>query len=239
MSDNQYFNPERANSHYVYQDVALQRTLMQRVFLWMFAGLGLTGLAAYMTIDNNWVYSLAENQGLFWGLVIAELALVWGISGMINRMSFITATALFALYSTLNGVTLSLILLVYTTESVVTTLFVTAAMFGSMALYGYTTKRDLSSWGSILMMALVGLIIASVVNIFLGSSMMGFVISIIGVVLFVGLTAYDVNRIKAMFADVYEDGEDVKKASLLGALSLYLDFINLFLYLLRLFGRRD
>ncbi len=239
MSDNQYFNPERANSHYVYQDVALQRTLMQRVFLWMFAGLGLTGLAAYMTIDNNWVYSLAENQGLFWGLVIAELALVWGISGMINRMSFITATALFALYSTLNGVTLSLILLVYTTESVVTTLFVTAAMFGSMALYGYTTKRDLSSWGSILMMALVGLIIASVVNIFLGSSMMGFVISIIGVVLFVGLTAYDVNRIKAMFAEVYEDGEDVKKASLLGALSLYLDFINLFLYLLRLFGRRD
>ncbi len=239
MSDNQYFNPERANSHYVYQDVALQRTLMQRVFLWMFAGLGLTGLAAYMTIDNNWVYSLAENQGLFWGLVIAELALVWGISGMINRMSFITATALFALYSTLNGVTLSLILLVYTTESVVTTLFVTAAMFCSMALYGYTTKRDLSSWGSILMMALVGLIIASVVNIFLGSSMMGFVISIIGVVLFVGLTAYDVNRIKAMFAEVYEDGEDVKKASLLGALSLYLDFINLFLYLLRLFGRRD
>ncbi len=239
MSDNQYFNPERANSHYVYQDVALQRTLMQRVFLWMFAGLGLTGLAAYMTIDNNWVYSLAENQGLFWGLVIAELALVWGISGMINRINFITATALFALYSTLNGVTLSLILLVYTTESVVTTLFVTAAMFGSMALYGYTTKRDLSSWGSILMMALVGLIIASVVNIFLGSSMMGFVISIIGVVLFVGLTAYDVNRIKAMFAEVYEDGEDVKKASLLGALSLYLDFINLFLYLLRLFGRRD
>ncbi len=239
MSDNQYFNPERANSHYVYQDVALQRTLMQRVFLWMFAGLGLTGLAAYMTIDNNWVYSLAENQGLFWGLVIAELALVWGISGMINRMSFITATALFALYSTLNGVTLSLILLVYTTESVVTTLFVTAAMFDSMALYGYTTKRDLSSWGSILMMALVGLIIASVVNIFLGSSMMGFVISIIGVVLFVGLTAYDVNRIKAMFAEVYEDGEDVKKASLLGALSLYLDFVNLFLYLLRLFGRRD
>ncbi len=239
MSDNQYFNPERANSHYVYQDVALQRTLMQRVFLWMFAGLGLTGLAAYMTIDNNWVYSLAENQGLFWGLVIAELALVWGISGMINRMSFITATALFALYSTLNGVTLSLILLVYTTESVVTTLFVTAAMFGSMALYGYTTKRDLSSWGSILMMALVGLIIASVVNIFLGSSMMGFVISIIGVVLFVGLTAYDVHRIKAMFVDVYEDGEDVKKASLLGALSLYLDFVNLFLYLLRLFGRRD
>ncbi len=239
MSDNQYFNPERTGSHYVYQDVALQRTLMQRVFLWMFAGLGLTGLAAYMTIDNNWVYSLAENQGLFWGLVIAELALVWGISGMINRMSFITATALFALYSTLNGVTLSLILLVYTTESVVTTLFVTAAMFGSMALYGYTTKRDLSSWGSILMMALVGLIIASVVNIFLGSSMMGFVISIIGVVLFVGLTAYDVNRIKAMFAEVYEDGEDVKKASLLGALSLYLDFINLFLYLLRLFGRRD
>ncbi len=239
MSDNQYFNPERANSHYVYQDVALQRTLMQRVFLWMFAGLGLTGLAAYMTIDNNWVYSLAENQGLFWGLVIAELALVWGISGMINRINFITATALFALYSTLNGVTLSLILLVYTTESVVTTLFVTAAMFGSMALYGYTTKRDLSSWGSILMMALVGLIIASVVNIFLGSSMMGFVISIIGVVLFVGLTAYDVHRIKAMFVDVYEDGEDVKKASLLGALSLYLDFINLFLYLLRLFGRRD
>lgn len=239
MSDNQYFNPERANSHYVYQDVALQRTLMQRVFLWMFAGLGLTGLAAYMTIDNNWVYSLAENQGLFWGLVIAELALVWGISGMINRINFITATALFALYSTLNGVTLSLILLVYTTESVVTTLFVTAAMFGSMALYGYTTKRDLSSWGSILMMALVGLIIASVVNIFLGSSMMGFVISIIGVVLFVGLTAYDVHRIKAMFVDVYEDGEDVKKASLLGALSLYLDFVNLFLYLLRLFGRRD
>lgn len=239
MSDNQYFNPERTGSHYVYQDVALQRTLMQRVFLWMFAGLGLTGLAAYMTIDNNWVYSLAENQGLFWGLVIAELALVWGISGMINRINFITATALFALYSTLNGVTLSLILLVYTTESVVTTLFVTAAMFGSMALYGYTTKRDLSSWGSILMMALVGLIIASVVNIFLGSSMMGFVISIIGVVLFVGLTAYDVHRIKAMFVDVYEDGEDVKKASLLGALSLYLDFVNLFLYLLRLFGRRD
>lgn len=239
MSDNQYFNPERTNSHYVYQDEALQRTLMQRVFLWMFAGLGITGLAAYMTIDNNWVYSLLESRGLFWGLIIAELLVVMGITSLINRISFMVATALFALYSVLNGITLSLLLLAYTSESVVMTAFVTAGMFGAMALYGYTTKRDLSSWGSILLMGVVGLIIASVVNIFLASSWMHFVISIVGVVIFVGLTAYDVHRIKAMFADVYEDGESVKKASLLGALSLYLDFINLFIYLLRILGRRD
>lgn len=242
MSQNQYFidrNSEPSHSpQFAYVDVALQRTLMQRVFLWMSIGLGITGLAAYGALANGLAYTIATSQGLFFGLIIAELALVFGLSRFIDRMSFTIATALFGLYSALNGLTMSFIFLVYTESSIATTFFVTAGTFGAMAAYGYFTKKDLSSWGSLLFMALIGLIIASVVNIFLGNSILSLIISAVGVLIFVGLTAYDVQKIKMLFAGVHEDSDEVKKVSVLGALTLYLDFVNLFLYLLRLLGSR-
>lgn len=238
MSNNQYYDREVGASH-LYQDAALERTLMQRVFVWMTIGLGITGLASYLTLNNPSIfYAIATNKMLFWGLIIAELGLVMGLSGLINRISSAVATALFGVYAALNGVTMAFILALYTMESVATTFFVTAGTFGAMALYGYTTKRDLSSWGSMLRMALIGLIIAGVVNIFWGNSTMNLIISAVGVLIFVGLTAYDVNKIKALFAGAIEDNEEIKKISVLGALTLYLDFVNLFLYLLRFLGRR-
>lgn len=239
MSDNQYYpNRDSSSSHISYEHVALQQTLMQRVFLWMTIGLGLTGLAAYMTYSNGWGYSIATNSTLFYGLIIAEVGLVIGLSSLIARINFLLASLLFGIYSVLNGLTLSVIFMVYTMDSIAVTFFVTAGTFGAMALYGYFTKRDLSSMRSILMMALIGLIIASVVNIFLQNSMLQLITSAIGVLVFVGLTAYDVQKIKRLFSGAYEDDEDVKKLSVLGALTLYLDFINLFLYLLRFLGSR-
>ena len=154
-------------------------------------------------------------------------------------MSFFTSSLLFTIYSILNGVTLSSIFIVYTMTSVAATFFITAGMFGAMALWGYFTKKDLSKWGSIFFMLLIGLILATVVNLFLRSDAMGFIISIVGVIIFTGLTAFDVNKIKQMLAQTQEEGDVVRKVALMGALTLYLDFINLFLYLLRFFGRRD
>lgn len=156
-------------------------------------------------------------------------------------MSFFTSSLLFTIYSILNGVTLSSIFIVYTMTSIAATFFITAGMFGAMALWGYFTKKDLSKWGSIFFMLLIGLILATVVNLFLRSGAMGFIISIVGVIIFTGLTAFDVNKIKQMLAQTqgFEEGDVVRKVALMGALTLYLDFINLFLYLLRFFGRRD
>ena len=169
------------------------------------------------------------------------MALVFILSARIGKMSFFTSSLLFTIYSILNGVTLSSIFIVYTMTSIAATFFITAGMFGAMALWGYFTKKDLSKWGSIFFMLLIGLILATVVNLFLRSGAMGFIFSIVGVIIFTGLTAFDVNKIKQMLAQMqgFEEGDVVRKVALMGALTLYLDFINLFLYLLRFFGRRD
>lgn len=239
--NNQNYYPEGSRSGgYIYeQDVAVvQRSLIQRVFLWMTMGLSITGLTAMLTYSSSLFYELMSNSILFWGLMLAELGIVFYLSSRVMKMSFMTATILFAAYSILNGVTLSLIFAAYTMQSIATTFFVTAGTFAAMAFVGYVTKRDLSKMGSILMMALIGLIIATVANIFLKNSMFELVISGIGVLIFTGLTAYDTQKIKLMLHQA-ESEEVAKKLSVIGALTLYLDFINLFLYLLRFLGSRN
>ncbi len=213
-------------------------SLMRKVYVWMTLALVITGFVAYGVASSPGIITaLVSNKLLFWGLFIAELALVWTVSARINRLSLTTATLLFILYSALNGATLSLILLVYTMESIASVFFITAGTFAAMAAIGYFTKADLSSLGKILMMALIGLIIATVVNVFLlKSGGFSLILSYVGVLIFVGLTAYDTQKIKQMLIMADDVNEETQKIALLGSLSLYLDFINLFLYLLRIFG---
>ena len=212
---------------------------VRSVYNWMFIGLGLTGLMALYVSGNDALLRLIYgNRLIFFGLIIAELALVFSISGMVNRISAGTATALFVIYSALNGVTLSFIFLIYARASIVSTFFICAGTFLACSIYGWTTKKDLTSLGGFLMMGLMGIIIASLVNMFIRSSAMSMVVSYIGVIVFVGLTAYDTQKLKNM-ALTQPDGLDggvVRKGAILGALSLYLDFVNLFLMLLRIFG---
>lgn len=212
--------------------------LMKNVFLWMTLGLAMTGLtAAYVAGHLSWIQYLAEHSGLMFGLFIAELGIVWYLSARIMRMSFATAGVMFAVYSILNGIVLSFIFLAYTMETISTTFFVTAGTFGGMALLGYTVKRDLSTAGRILYMALIGLVIATVVNIFVASSALSWALTYLGVAIFIGLTAYDTQKIKHMLMAYGDEVNDnTMKLALLGSLTLYLDFINLFLYLLRIFG---
>lgn len=236
MDNYEIQNPQQTG--YVYQDTALQASLIQRVFLWMTIGLAITGLTSYITYSSNLLYALFEMGRLaFFGLLAAQIGIVWYLSSRIESMSFSTATILFGVYSLLTGVSISYIFAAFTMQSLATTFFVTAGTFGATALYGYVTKRDLSKMGSILMMGLIGLIIASLVNMFLKSATMDYIVSGIGVLIFTGLTAWDMQKLKLMFAEAYEDSEEVKKVSVLGALTLYLDFINLFLFLLRFLGR--
>lgn len=211
---------------------------LRGVYNWMILGLLATAVTAYGVLGVPAVQQIIfGNQIVFFGLIIAELGLVFAISGAVHRMSAGTATGLFLLYSALNGLTLSAVLLVYAQAAVFQAFITTAAMFGVMSIYGATTKKDLSSWGSFLFMGLIGIIIASVVNIFLGNSMMEFVISALGVVIFTGLTAYDTQRLKTMGESApHDDATAIRRGTILGALSLYLNFINLFLMLLRLFA---
>lgn len=217
-----------------------QIALFRNVYLWMSLALAITGLTALVVADSPSIHSMIFSSKLtFYGLVIGELALVWYLSARINSLSFMTATTIFIIYSILNGVMLSVIFLVYTTDSIASTFFVTAGTFGAMSLFGYITKRNLTSIGSFCFMALIGLIIASIVNMFLHSEMMYWVITYAGVLIFVGLTAYDTQKIKQLLmAEGTEINETTQKIALMGALTLYLDFINLFLYLLRLIGNR-
>lgn len=214
------------------------RTLLGKVYMWMTLALAVTGLISYYVASNPAVLqAIVTSSGTFWLLVIAELALVFFLSARIMKMSFSTAGIMFALYSVLNGVTMSFIFLAYTATSVATAFFVTAGMFAAMSFAGFTMKKDLSSFGSFFMMALVGLIIASLVNMFLANSVLYWVITYVGVLLFTGLTAYDTQKIKQMLLQYGDDVNDnTQKLALLGSLSLYLDFINLFLYILRFFG---
>lgn len=214
---------------------------VRSVYNWMGIGLALTGFMAYFVSNSESLLRLVfGNPLVLIVLIVAELGLVFAIAGMVNRMSAGTATALFVLYSALNGVTLSWVFLVFVRASIVSTFFICAATFVACSIYGWTTKRDLTSFGGFLMMGLIGIIIASVVNMFIQSSSMSMIISYIGVFVFVGLTAYDTQKIKnmAMTQPANLDGGVIRKGAILGALSLYLDFINLFLMLLSIFGQR-
>ena len=211
--------------------------LMRKVFVWMTLALAITGLTAYGVATSPTILSLIfSSKVTFFGLIIAEFALVFAISGAINRLSLSTATLLFILYSVVNGATLSSIFFAFSVATIGKVFFITAGTFGAMALVGYTTKTDLTSMGKLLFMALLGIIIASVVNIFVASSGLDLILSYVGVLVFVGLTAYDTQKIKQMCQSAPDAGESTQKLALIGALSLYLDFINLFLYLLRIFG---
>lgn len=219
---------------------AAQSTLMRSVYTWMTLALVITGLTAmYMAKSLTLLNMMMQNSMMFWGLLIAEVALVMYLSVRINKISFTTATLLFIAYSILNGATLSILFLLYTMSSIATTFFVTAGTFGVMALYGYITKKDLTRIGNLCLMGVIGIIIATVVNIFINNSMMDMVISYIGVLLFIGLTAYDSQKIKHLLSsDDIEVNETTQKIAVMGALTLYLDFINLFIYLLRILGDR-
>ena len=214
--------------------------LMRKVYVWMTLALAITGFTAYgVATSPGILQAIYGNQVIMWVLVIAELALVFGVNAAINRISLTTATLMFILYSVINGALLSSIFLIYTASSIATVFFITAGTFGVMALIGYTTKTDLSSMGKILFMALIGMIIATIVNLFVKSDGLMTILSYVGVLIFVGLPAYATQRIKNMLLEAPDASEGAQKVALLGALALYLDFINLFIYLLRIFGRRE
>lgn len=211
--------------------------LMRKVYTWMTLALLITGVTAYGVASSpTLLMTLMTSRGLLFGLIIAELALVFIITGALQRLSLTTATLLFIVYSVLNGAMLSSVFVVYTMTSIAKVFFITAGTFGAMAFYGYTTRKDLTSLGKILFMALIGLIIATIVNMFLKSSGFDYILSYAGVAIFVGLTAWDSQKIKQMLQTQYDMSEGTQKLALIGALTLYLDFINLFLYLLRIFG---
>lgn len=230
---------ETSNLSSIYSKTA-QRALFRNVYVWMTMALAITGLVAmYMAKSLTLLQMILGSSFGMWGLLIAEIGLVWYLSARIRQISFTTATVLFIIYSILNGATLSVIFLAYTASSIANTFFITAGTFAATGIYGYVTKKDLSSLGSLCIMGVIGLIIATVVNIFLASDALTIAISYIGVALFVGLTAYDTQKIKRLLlSNDMEVNEETQKIALLGALTLYLDFINLFLYLLRVLGDR-
>ena len=214
-------------------------SFIQSVYNWMAIGLGLTGITAFFTANSPTMMQLIfSNQLLFFGLIIGELVLVFTISARIGKMQASTATGLFVLYAVLNGLTLSVIFLAYTASSIASTFFICAGTFLACSIYGMVTKRDLTSMGGFMMMGLIGIIIASVVNMFVKSSGMSLIISYIGVLVFVGLTAYDTQKLKHMAMTQPDDAGAavVRKGAIIGALTLYLDFINMFLMMLRIFG---
>lgn len=215
-------------------DARLSATFLSQAFTWMFAGLLLTAAIVWLVQANDRLISVARD--LFLPAILIEFALVFGISLLINRINALVALGLFFVYAALNGLTIGLIASAYTVPSVAVAFVSAAGMFGAAAIYGAVTKRSLAGMGGILTMGLVGLVIAMVVNIFLASGPLGFIISVIGVVLFTALTAYDVQRISS--GDLAARLGSMEKAAVFGALQLYLDFINIFLFLLRIFGDR-
>nr|WP_236709677.1 Bax inhibitor-1/YccA family protein [Elizabethkingia ursingii] len=210
---------------------------MSKVYGWMSLALVVTGLIAYLVAGSETlITAIIANKLLFYGLIIAEFGLVIWLSARITKMSTTTAIAAFMGYAVLNGLTLSLIFLIYTFSSIALTFFVTAGTFAVMSVYGYVTKTDLTKIGKIMMMLLVGIIIASLVNLFLKSPMIYWITTYVGVAVFVGLIAYDTQKIKNYFLELNGDESLMGRMAIMGALTLYLDFINLFLFLLRLFG---
>lgn len=218
-------------------DSARIATFLRGVYWWMFGGLAVTAVVALAVASSPAAMNtLINNRILFFGVIIAELVLVVYLSARVDKMAPATAGILFLAYSALNGVTFALILLVYTGGSVANAFFITAGMFGALAVYGSVTKRDLSAMGRFMFMGLIGLVLASVVGIFWQNDAMQFVMGVVGVLVFSGLIAYDTQRLRAMALQV--SGEQAGSYAIVGALSLYLDFINLFLSLLRIFGNR-
>lgn len=220
---------------------AMVNGFVRSVYNWMAGGLAITGLVAMYTASNPTLFrAIVGNQLIFFGLIIAELVMVFTLSARIYKMQAQTATGLFLGYAVLNGLTLSVIFLAYTSASIASTFFVCAATFGACSVYGYTTKRDLTSMGGFLFMGLIGIIIASLVNLWLRNPTLYWVISYAGVAIFIGLTAYDTQKIKNMALTMPADAGAgaVRKGAIMGALALYLDFINLFLMLLRIMGDR-
>lgn len=240
---NNYYNPYSgyATATQAQEFVSLQSyvaKVMRRVFGKMFMGLLITALTSMFVVSSEAVLSfIFSSRIVFFGLIIAEFGLVFGITAAINKLSNLTATLLFYLYAIVNGLVLSSIFLVYSMSAITLTFGITSLTFGTMALLGYVTRKDLSKMGSILFMALIGLIVATIVNIFLASSALDWIISFAGVAIFTGLTAWDTQKIKNMAS--MTDPSQAGKVATLGALSLYLDFINLFLYLLRFMGRNN
>lgn len=219
--------------------VVIERTFMNRVYAWMTFGLVLTGLVAIATAMTPALQKVVlGNQVVFFGLIIGQFVLVVAMSAGAARMSSFAMSICFIIYAAALGLTLSVIFLAFDIDTIYLTFFVTAGTFGATSLYGYKTKRDLTAIGSLLRMALFGIIIAIIVNMFLRNTMLDFMISIIGVLVFVGLTAYDTQKLKAIHRQGRDGTDADKKLALLGALRLYLDFVNLFLFLLRLFARR-
>lgn len=236
------FNYNRDYSTSTYREDAQSTitvsSLIQSVYIWMCGALAVTGLTAfYVGSSPAIMYKIYSTPGAFIGLIIAEVVLVIALTAAINKLSALTATIMFLVYSVLNGVMLSSIFVVYEAGSIATAFFVTAGTFGVMAVYGSVTKTDLTKIGNICFMGLIGIIIASLVNIFLKNDMMEMITSIIGVIVFVGLTAYDSQKIKELLGNA-EVNDSTQKLAVLGALTLYLDFINLFLYLLRFLGKK-
>ena len=218
---------------------SIQATFINKVYGWMALALAITGFVALRVASTeSLVNAIASNQILFFGIILAELGLVIWLSSAIESMNATRAITLFLLYSALNGLTFSVLFLIYTQASIASTFFVTAGTFGVMSAYGYFTKTDLSSWGNILFMGLIGIIIASVVNIFWHSEILYWAVTYIGVLVFVGLTAYDTQKIKRMSLEMDVESEEGSKGAIMGALTLYLDFINMFIFMLRIFGDR-
>ena len=215
-----------------------QQTFLSKVYAWMVGGLLLTGITAWYVFSSEAYMVIAGNTILFFGLIIGELILVAVLSSKIERMSKATASGLFLLYSFINGLTLSIIFAAYTFESIQSVFFVSAAMFGAMSAFGFFTKKDLSGMGRFMFMGLIGIIFATLFNLFFASSAISFAINIIGVVVFAGLTAWDTQNLKDMYEVQFQGDEVAAKGAIIGALMLYLDFINLFLFLLRLLGKR-
>lgn len=216
-------------------------TLMRNVYSWMTLGLLITALTALIVAKNeSLMYSLITTPALLWGCFIAELAMVFILSARIMKMTFMTAGIMFGAYAVLNGITMSFIFATYTAESIAQAFFISAGTFGGMSLIGYFTRKDLSTIGRTLYMLLIGLVIATIVNLFMQNSGLAMILNYAGVIIFVGLTAYDTQKIKNMFLAYSEAGinDQTNKLALMGSLSLYLDFVNLFLYILRLFGKR-
>lgn len=239
MNQDQNFMQRYQTGDYSQLQVAEQsRTFLLNVYNWMAMGLAITGVVAYGMYASNLVYLLAANPILYFGLFIVQLGIVIGLSFAMNKIHSLLAIAAFFLYSALTGLTFSVLFLIYTGASIASTFFVCAGMFGAVSVFGYVTKMDLSGIGTFLFMGLIGLILASIVNIFLGNETLYWIISYVGVLIFVGLTAYDTQKIKNMSYEVDGGSEQGKKAAVFGALKLYLDFINMFLFLLRILGNR-
>ena len=233
------FNQNQNNSYTTAPAITVASSFFPKVYGWMTAGLALTALMSVVTLSSEEMLKLIfGNKMVFYALIFGELGLVIALSAAINKISAYVATLMFLAYSALNGETFAAIFMIYTSSSIASAFFVASGTFAGMSIYGYVTKRDLTGWGSFLFMGLFGIIIASVVNIFLQSEMIHWVTSYIGVLVFVGLTAYDTQKIKKIGEAGFADGESQQKAAIIGALRLYLDFINLFLMLLRVMGNR-